>query len=70
MNITSNLPQVVANTATQTGDSVTLSVLKKANELEGQAALQLLLSATQVVQQSQQASAPNPSLGNRLDTYA
>lgn len=53
-----------ALSSAQTGDAVAVSVLKKALEVEGQGALQLVLSATQTA-----ANNP-PHLGQSVDVKA
>jgi len=51
------------NSQNQTTQAVQIAVLKKAMELQGQGALQLIQAATQ--------GAPNnpPNLGNSVDTF-
>lgn len=51
---------------TRTSAEAQVAVLKKAMELQGQGALQLVQAATQVPQ----AVSNPPHLGNRVDTFA
>jgi hypothetical protein len=64
MDVTGIAASATAMTQAGTANAVQMAVLKKALELEGQSALQLVQAATQT-------SYNNPSnLGNRIDTYA
>lgn len=61
--IPSSLVQNIANNATQTGDAVSISVMRKAMDLQGQQAMQLIESVAK--------SAPQPGVsGGHIDTYA
>jgi hypothetical protein len=53
-----------ARSTAQFVDAVQIAVLKKALQLEGQGALQLVQAATQVVNNNP------PSLGGSVDTFA
>jgi hypothetical protein len=64
MNVTGITASATAMTQAQTAAAVQMSVLKKALELEGQSALQLVQAATQT------GAGNPPNLGNRIDTYA
>lgn len=50
----------------QTGDAVAVAVLKKANEIQAQSALQLLQALPQPVA----ANSSTPTLGNGVNTFA
>lgn len=62
--IPSSLLQQIGNGATQTGDAVSISVMRKALDIQSQQAMALIESA--------KASAPKPSdgPGQVIDTYA
>lgn len=66
--VSSSLMQHIANGATQTGDAVSISVMKKALDIQAQQSSQLIESAVQ--------SAPEPKqnnasvVGGNIDVYA
>lgn len=64
MDITGIAAASIARSTAQFVDAVQLAVLKKALQLEGQGALQLVQAATQVV------SSNPPSVGGNVDTFA
>jgi len=62
--VSSNLLNQIGNSATQTGDAVTISVMRKAMDIQAQQAMTLIESA--------KASAPKPGAGpgQIVDTFA
>ena len=62
--ISSSLLQQIGNSATQNGDAVTISVMRKALDIQSSQAAQLIESA------AQSAPAPSGSLGQNIDIRA
>ena len=62
--ISPSLLQHIGNSATQTGDAVSISVMRKALDIQSEQAMALIESAKSV------APAPQSGPGQLVDTYA
>lgn len=65
--VSSSLMQHIANGATQTGDAVSISVMKKALDIQAQQSAELIASVQQTAPAPQQKASV---VGGSIDTYA